>query len=172
MNTLKLKCKVVLLPTKEASCLMIDKNDFSDTFGKILYSKNFGFDVFNHNNNFEHINKQHLYLVSEEAINSGEYMFDDDPETGLESIRVNVSSNTYLGGGHYKVKATTNPSLNLPPISQSFIEKYVDMQGKINTVDIELEYDSTLFDDVMGCTGNPYKIKTNPDGSCIVLTNG
>jgi len=45
-------------------------------------------------------------LVSEtEEILEGELMYDEEPETGLESIRKQPDSYPYLGGGYYKILA-------------------------------------------------------------------
>ena len=41
--------------------------------GKLLYSKNFGFNEFNETKNFRHINKQNIYITSDEPIKEGDY---------------------------------------------------------------------------------------------------
>ncbi len=40
--------------------------------------------------------------------------------------------------GLYKIEATTDPSLELPLIPQSFITKFVELQGKIDEVMIDM----------------------------------
>ncbi|MCK9273206.1 hypothetical protein M0P65_06700 [Candidatus Gracilibacteria bacterium] len=73
----------------------------------------------------------------------------------------------------HKVIATTDPSLNLPLIHQSFIEEYVEKQGKINELMINLidvGGEEWMGDDY---TGEPYwneilKVEVNKDNEVII----
>jgi hypothetical protein len=58
--------KIHIIPTDKPSSLMIED-------GKLLYSKNFGFNEFNETKNFRHINKQHIYITSDEEIKEGDW---------------------------------------------------------------------------------------------------
>jgi len=74
--------------------------------------------------------KQHLHLVSEGEIRGGDYYID------TISLRLSQSKGGNPPGVSYppiykKVEATTDKSLGLPLIPQSFIEEYVQKQGKI-----------------------------------------
>jgi hypothetical protein len=53
-----------VLSTEKPSPLMIED-------GKLFYSKNFGFNEFNETKNFRHINKQNIYITSDEKIKEG-----------------------------------------------------------------------------------------------------
>jgi len=75
---------------------------------------------------------QHLYLVSDREIKEGDCYYN--------SINGRIYKDA--GAGVYdkifkKVEATTNLLLGLPIIPKSFIEEYVQKQGKIETVYIQ-----------------------------------
>ena len=67
-----------LLPTGKPSPLMIED-------GKLFYSKNFGFNEFNETKNFRHINKQHIYITSDDELKDGDWCI--------------LLENYYLNGG-------------------------------------------------------------------------
>jgi hypothetical protein len=82
-----------ILPTDKPSSLMIED-------GKLLYSKNFGFNEFNETKNFRHINNQNIYITSDEEIKEGDYVYfpisnevlriGNDPfESSLEIVKDN-----------------------------------------------------------------------------------
>lgn len=106
---------------------------------------------------------QHLYLVSEEEIKEGDWMMmkDDHPKGRLrkcweiypafaeygddrEQLMIDDPKDPKRGFGFlrrsetYKVIATTDKSLSLPLIPNSFIEEWVAKQGKIDRVKIKL----------------------------------
>lgn len=83
---------------------------------------------------------QHLYLVSDREIKEGDW--DYLPSTGKIRKRHSLTY-TYIPGERL-VEATTDKSLGLPLIPQSFIEEYVQKQGKIDKVKIKLP-------ETMGC---------------------
>ena len=146
------KCKAVLLPSKENAPLMIDLNEssWSDTYKKLLYSKNFDFDEFDHTKNFTHTNKQHLYILSDDEIKEGDWFYDIE----LKAINKRVGVIPFKSYDCKKVIATTDNTLlndddfinsvtpfrNLPELSQQFIQQYVEAynNGKpIEEVDVE-----------------------------------
>jgi hypothetical protein len=117
---------------------------------------------------------QHLYLTSDREIqNDWVYnSFSGKVESFQSSIPIDPE-------GIYRIEATTDPALwydekhvvcrdipLIPKIPQSFIEKYVKVQGKIDEVLIEMSYKGQLFDE--GNTRNSYHPKTRTDGTVIV----
>jgi len=79
----------------------------------------------------------HLYLVSEQKIKEGNYGFGE--HHGYNGTRMEVYQQRAVGGGmsfgkQMKVIATTDKSLSLPLIPSSFIERWVNEQGKIDKV--------------------------------------
>lgn len=178
----KLKCKVVMLPTEKASYLTHRAAD-----GELMYS----YKLFA--NHGETINtNQYLYFTSKREIKEGDFFLDGTTiystpnERTLKAINVDDRA-------CFKIEATTDPSLELPLIPQSFIEKYVEKQGKIDEVMIDINeiedveslsnYDENeiwLNGELMMCydhritTGRdkylatiPF-IKTRPDNTVIV----
>lgn len=77
---------------------------------------------------------QHLYLVSDREIKTGDYYCykNSIPVKRLEKETVPITKD------YKKVEASTDPSLGLPLIPKSFIEEYVEKQGKIENVYIAL----------------------------------
>ncbi|MFA5037079.1 MAG: hypothetical protein WC479_07885 [Candidatus Izemoplasmatales bacterium] len=74
---------------------------------------------------------QHLYFTSDREIKEGEWMYSPKDNT------VYCASNMGILAGDFKIEATTNSSMNIPPIPTSFIKKYVESQG-IKEVMIEM----------------------------------
>jgi hypothetical protein len=56
-----------IIPTDKPSPLMIED-------GKLFFSKNFGFNEFNETKNFRHINKQNIYITSDDEIKEGDWV--------------------------------------------------------------------------------------------------
>lgn len=86
---------------------------------------------------------QHLYLTSSREIKEGESYY--DKERGV----IDRAFYTFKSGLiRRKVEATTDKSLGLPLIPQSFIEEYVQKQGNIDKVKIKMTwvYDYTSLD--------------------------
>lgn len=73
---------------------------------------------------------QHLYLVSDEKIEEWEHCIVSFADGSYEIQRYDPSN------GGQKIVATTDKSLPLPIIPNSFIEKWVNEQGKIDKVRI------------------------------------
>jgi len=79
---------------------------------------------------------QHLYLISDEMIKEGDWglnIYDQRIDKCIKSNKESIQE-------HWRrIEATTDKSSGLPLIPQSFIEEYVQKQGKIDKVYIQLE---------------------------------
>ncbi len=74
----------------------------------------------------------HLYLVSDEVPVEGDYIIRKDMIIHLKQVIIPWDKKESV------VKATTDKSLGLPLIPQSFVQEYAQKQGKINKVRIRL----------------------------------
>jgi hypothetical protein len=85
-----------LVSTNAPSNLLIGSDKFLDDYNKLLYSNNYGFDLFNEKNNFTHTNKQYLIITdnSELKIDDLAYWKDKIEEIVIVTIR-NIA---HLGG--------------------------------------------------------------------------
>lgn len=83
-----------------------------------------------------HYNKQHLYFTSSEEIKVGDWSI----VTYLDTNKQEAVYNTAGGIIAEKVIATTDKSLGLPLIPQSFIEEYVKSSGEIKEVELLPDY--------------------------------
>jgi len=119
----KLKCKVRMLPTEKAYKGGILKDP--DSAGEYLRICN------NSKYPYFQLKPQHLYFTSDREIKEGEWMYSPKDNT------VYCASNMGILAGDFKIEATTNSSMNIPPIPTSFIKKYVESQG-IKEVMIEM----------------------------------
>lgn len=145
MEKLKLKCKVVILSTEKADCHSLIKND-AGKFWKYPMSKDAYFTQ-------EYLKSvpatsYHLYLVSDREIKEEDwFIVKDFLHLGLiqatktkqeiedgEKILYASNKDWYKPSEVIKIEATTDPSLDLPIIPQSFIKKYVEKEGKIDEV--------------------------------------
>lgn len=108
---------------------------------------------------------QHLYIISNEEIKEGEYMYSYEFNTVFKA-----SYNTTPSKDYWKVIASTYPSLNLPGIQQSFLEKYVAAQGKITEVELEIDKEYEDWYEQMELTEFPgYQLKLSPNNEVIVV---
>ena len=106
---------------------------------------------------------QHLYLISDREIKMDDWYMDD---TNAVRKCIVDDKGYWSKRTHYKkIEATTDSSLSLPIIQQSFIEKYVSAQGEIDAVNIEMEfgYPDTPY------TGS-YIPKLREDGTVVIET--
>lgn len=78
---------------------------------------------------------QHLYFLSDEEIQVGDYYTIYDSQSIHKASGMNQ---TWYNEMCKKVVATTDTSLNIPLIPQSFVEKYVEKNGVIDEVMIEM----------------------------------
>lgn len=116
-----MKCKVILLATDKYPALL--KSTMSD--------KMYG--MYNCAQRMPH-SLHHLYFVSDEEIQVGDWIYDTVLMNRVEKA---VYDNTYLTRDWKKVVATTDKSLQLPSIPESFLKEYVEKNGSINEVEIE-----------------------------------
>lgn len=79
---------------------------------------------------------QHLYLVSDMEIKEGDWCYHRSHEPYTVG---KASKQTIMHWGCKKIEATTDKSLGLPLIPQSFIEEYVQKQRNIGKVYISFE---------------------------------
>jgi len=149
---LKRKCKVIMLPTKKAIDFCIGKNNGELSIMTRGKCGNKVFEVGFKESNCNQV-PQHLYLVSKEKIKEGDWCLDKRDNTIFKAAKL---MHKYYMPNFSKIEATTDPSLNLPLIPQSFIEKYVEKEGKIDEVNIKLRLLGNYF--------------INPDKESIVET--
>jgi hypothetical protein len=141
----KLKCKVVMLPTEKASPLVYNNSEEG-----LFCVKGIGILAKHRMGN---CTNQSLYFVSnreiKEDVSAMDYYIDS------RVVDTPIVSRTYLHRDKIdfcaKIEATTDPSLDLPLIPQSFIEKYVEKQGKIEEVMIDLVR-------VVNCPENHFRV--------------
>lgn len=136
----------VMLPTEDKSQIQ-----YRDSDNKLLFYHN-GVA----NNETVHLNPQHLYLTSDEEIKEGDTIIDIRDKQLQSNVR---ESNVAIYNDHEsykKIIATTDkslrkdiPTLNtmgkptiypqrLPQIPESFIKYYVEKQGKVGDVEVEI----------------------------------
>lgn len=75
----------------------------------------------------------HLYLVSDRGIKERDWYI-----CQLKVLQSSHLNHTMWSMPIHKIEATTDKSLGLPLIPQLFIEEYIEKQGKINEVLIQL----------------------------------
>lgn len=165
-----LKCKVIMLPHNQKAALYKGVDVLG--YGASLAS-NREVDADSEWQRFG--TPQHLYFTSNRKIQTGDCYINEFE--GKQKLYRN-SSDLLYDGQNSKVEATTDPELYvkypmeaaghflnipLPLIPQSFVEKYVQQQGKIKEVLVEVYDHAALF---LGYeTGD---VKTRPDGTCII----
>ena len=118
-----------------------------------------------------HVKALNLYLTSKEYITKGVWVLikiDDKWE-------VQRAIEDFPSVHHCrKILATTDSTLGLLPIPQSFIEDYVDKEGKIKTVDIRMESkEIDCPDGIEGCEVSHQRIspKLDSNGCVIIVQN-
>lgn len=135
MNEFK-KCKVVMLDTKDSTVLAFN-----------FKSNELFIPIFNSLNHKECTYK-HLYILSDDEIKEGDYVYDGkynlpniDHEVYKWSYENWIESPDFEDMKCYKIIASTDETLDLPRPSKSFLQKYCDSDGKIEFVNIECEVD-------------------------------
>lgn len=146
--------KVVMLPTEKATNIAIFNNDYlqDDDNNFRNYTK-------------EGVNKQHLYIVSNDKINK-------DGELCYSTIEKRFINNQLLDAtskGRLKLLASTDSSVGLPSIPESFIQAYIKSYNEskiIEEVELEMEESTVEFED----NSLTYKkwIKTNSNNEVII----
>jgi hypothetical protein len=120
MNKKTIDCQVVMLPTK--------KSRLSNRNGELSFADVGGSYTGNHN-------PQHLYFTSDEEIKEGDWWIsiaNGIPPNGPHNRKSMWVSNK-------KIVASTNLSLGLPAIPESFLKQYAAANGKIDKVKLSLE---------------------------------
>lgn len=140
------KAKLVMLPTNEKAGLgsiykrikddEIGYIDEFDMIGKLFINKNPN--VQKSNSNFE---AQHLYILSDEEIKEERLRWIMDNREGMNGFihQVSVILDAKLCP---EILATTDKSLKVKPVLQSFIEYFVSEYNKGNRIqEILVEYE-------------------------------
>lgn len=78
---------------------------------------------------------QHLYLVCEDDIKEEDWYY----FTETSFVRKSKTLKACNHPSYKKILATTDKSLNLPGIPQSFLQSYVQKQGGIKEVELEMQ---------------------------------
>lgn len=111
---------------------------------------------------------KHFYIFNDEKIEEGDWYIE------------NFNNPIYKADHKYytpyckKIIASTNILTNLPQLSQSFIEKYVDEYNKgyiITDVMVEYEVRTDFTDSFDAIYGPAYKLKINPKNNTITIKN-
>lgn len=88
---------------------------------------------------------QHLYMLSDEKIKEGDYIYTEIPLPGKPESSVSRCTNikTFNPEGWKKIIATTDESLGLPKPSDSFINKHIEEYNKGNQItNVLVEYEN------------------------------
>ena len=137
----KLKCRVIMLLTENESNLFIKTNS--------VLPLEFNIHLPLTGIKYKGWKYQHLYFISDREIKEGDwFIFQNleirkciDVDGKFINCRSNSSTKDFTSVHSdfcSKIEASTDPSLNLPLIPQSFIEEYVAKQGKIDEAMIEM----------------------------------
>lgn len=101
---------------------------------QILWKNSNGHILFTCSSTPAGLQPQHLYLVSDREIKINDKYIN----TFTDKIEKNDSNEEGIDDIYKKIEATTDKSLGLPLIPQSFIEEYAQKQGKIDKVKIHI----------------------------------
>lgn len=139
------KVKVVILPTNQQTNYLMVYSDVEKTKGKL---------ILNGLKNDEYKEYQHLYIISDDEIKKGDYIYC----TITNAIEIAKYNHDYLIRDWKKVIATTDTSLYihqketislpervfyLPQPSQEFIQKYIEEYNRGNIItDVLVEYEN------------------------------
>lgn len=129
---------VVMLPNKTG---VWDKGDILKVHGRIFYAvanetseANYAF------NNDEIIEPQHLYFTSDDEVKEYDIFIDS-----TNSLRQAIGGQWYPCKTDKKIVASTNTSVHLPFIPESFIKKYIAYNGFINEVNLQMNNKIDVF---------------------------
>lgn len=165
------KHKIIMLPIEEKSVLFIGR------VSRQLHDLAIA-------NKDSTTNNQNLYIVSDEEIKEGDWFIANQAPRKCIRIDSNTSC-PYITLqkdeeiGHFKtwhniVIASTNPSLNLPQPSQSFIDKYISEYNKGNIItDIMVEYEEYDHDEEWSDISGAYetfkeRVKVSKDNTITI----
>lgn len=127
---------------------------------------------------------QHLYFISDDSIKEGDWCIDQMAGEIFKMGKQADVANRFHHGNNKKIIATSNPELwtktkienteghflnkPLPKISSSFIEEYVNKQGKTDKVMLEYEGE-TRWDNKTYIDNPVYIPKLTSNGEVIVV---
>lgn len=135
MKTAMLKCNVRMLPTEKATSHISMRN--SNSGGLSLGTLNFTNDLNKIDKSNNNWTSQHLYFISDRDIKEGDYFLSDYGSFVLRNCEGGYSEYPSSLKDNKKIEATSDPSMNISLIPQSFVEKFVESQGEIKEVMIE-----------------------------------
>ena len=143
------KCKIIMLPTNQKTKYLMVYSDVEKTKGKL---------ILNGLKNDEYKEYQHLYIISDDEIKKGDYIYC----TITNAIEIAKYNHDYLIRDWKKVIATTDKSLSqtnrteIPQPSQQFIQKFVEEYNRGNIItDVLVEYELISNEEYFGNTVNP-----------------
>lgn len=112
---------------------------------------------------------QHLHFTSKREIKEGDWCIYTHKSGHKIIFKYSLFEDAFEDQSFrtYKIEATTDSSLNLPLISQSFVEKYVQKQGDIDEIEIDMDYVPGFRIEADPMVHGE-KVKTRPDGTVIV----
>jgi len=167
--------KIIMLPTNNRKAKM---------FTEWKQSKL----IFNSESNISYNDCQYyeLYILSNDEIKEGDWMYKDNKNYIIE-IKQNTSGFIYKKGDFSwtgnmgKIIASTDNSLELPSIPESFIKAYIKAYNEDNPItEVQLEWEETDKIDCLkskglscNCIGiceapDIYKLKTREDNTVII----
>lgn len=134
-----LECTVIILPTEKHAVGRLCMLDIPKLLSIVQENS-----MLSNNPDNQAWKPYHLYLVSDREIEDnqwylreGRYLLNCRDQKEAQAAKHNHVDYPFNRLG-VKIEATTDPSLGLPLIPQSFIEEYVQKQGKIDKVRIKL----------------------------------
>ena len=149
-------CKPVILPTEDKSSPIWEWDDLP----VIRTNVRSWWDDEEKKNKWGvgNLGNRHLYLVSDEDIKEGDWILHKSP--GYEKVQKEWQLHKYSHSDSVastdwrkKIVATTDKSLSLPLIPSSFIERWVNEQGKIDKVRVQIK---KVADPCSNCTTDCY----------------
>lgn len=179
---------VVMLPSKEQTYQVKEGDLFINyppyDWGKLEYLKCERVTTMGHAWNGKGIQTyiNNLYITSDDEIKAGDWVLTGFPKhTSQVGNGFSDAKNANKDFECKKIVATTDKSIMhlsnngrvgypLPNIPESFIKAFVESNGTIKEVELEMEYISykDLPDDGRLFDKDPITIKTNPDNTVIV----
>lgn len=150
MNT-KRKCQVVLLSTSQQP---LYNNIVTSPRYPNMIQKFGSFE----NSYPDECKVHHLYITSDEEIKEDDWYIGDN-------IIYNLVTKTN-GMNPQKIISTTNPTLNLPQPSKSFIDKYIEEYNEGNPItEVMVEYETKNISDDEGFFNVKDILKVNSDNT-------
>ncbi len=131
---MKKLCNVVMLPTEKATKLLRNTYRFTKEHGNPLSYGNIDNAT---NRGYEY---QHLYITSDGVINEGDWCTNKNLSEPYQYIGRIPDKNSR------RIIASTDESLNLPGMPESFINRYAEENGGIDEILVEFsDFDSEEY---------------------------